>query len=334
MKSRFHFAYFAVLFALIFSTSAIAQTNPDRWNTDGNLGDTTKFLGTTDSEPVLFRTDNEERMRITANGRVGINVKKPQARLDVKGDVQFRNNVLLPGLPLALSTDQILFIDSTGQVRKGDPAGLSGMMYADKGCPAGTIAAPTWANGPNKIYSACPQVNVGIGTNAPDHKLDVRGYGYFSGGIKLGLPYTTSNQAYIEGYAILESQRPWINFVAKTNASGQENSVFVVTKEGNLFCTAARVRVKEDIPIPDFVFQADYNLRPLSEVKRFVQENQHLPEIPSECEIREEGLSLEEMQLKLLQKVEELTLYVIQLEETNTAQQEQIDALVKATKND
>lgn len=65
----------------------------------------------------------------------------------------------------------------------------------------------------------------------------------------------------------------------------------------------------------DFVFDKDYNLRPLSEVKRFIQSNRHLPEIPTAKEMLEDGVSLDKLVIQLLQKVEELTLYTIQLEE-------------------
>lgn len=61
----------------------------------------------------------------------------------------------------------------------------------------------------------------------------------------------------------------------------------------------------------DFVFNRDYNLKPLSELESFVKENRHLPDIPSEKQMQENGLNLNEMQIKLLQKIEELTLYVI-----------------------
>ena len=62
----------------------------------------------------------------------------------------------------------------------------------------------------------------------------------------------------------------------------------------------------------DFVFDADYKLLSLSEVERFINQNNHLPEIPSAKEVEENGVSLGEMQAKLLQKIEELTLYAIE----------------------
>lgn len=65
----------------------------------------------------------------------------------------------------------------------------------------------------------------------------------------------------------------------------------------------------------DFVFADDYQLRPLSEVKAFIAENKHLPEIQSAQEMQENGVSVSELQTQLLQKIEELTLYILQQEE-------------------
>ena len=75
----------------------------------------------------------------------------------------------------------------------------------------------------------------------------------------------------------------------------------------------------------DFVFKKDYKLLPLKEVEKFIDENGHLPEIPSEQEVKENGLRLAEMDAKLLMKIEELTLYVIELEK-------KIEALEKKSK--
>nr|MBI1231855.1 hypothetical protein [Cytophagales bacterium] len=62
---------------------------------------------------------------------------------------------------------------------------------------------------------------------------------------------------------------------------------------------------------PDFVFRPDYDLMPLNEVENFIQENGHLPNIPREAEVMEKGVNLGEINAKLLEKVEELTLYLI-----------------------
>jgi hypothetical protein len=68
------------------------------------------------------------------------------------------------------------------------------------------------------------------------------------------------------------------------------------------------------IEVPDYVFEEDYDLPSLSSVESYVKENKHLPEIPSAREIAEQGLNLGEMNLRLLKKIEELTLHMIEME--------------------
>ena len=72
------------------------------------------------------------------------------------------------------------------------------------------------------------------------------------------------------------------------------------------------VRVDVDVPGPDYVFENDYNLLPLSELEAYIKGNKHLPEVPSAKEMEANGINLKEMNLLLLKKVEELTLHVIQ----------------------
>ena len=64
---------------------------------------------------------------------------------------------------------------------------------------------------------------------------------------------------------------------------------------------------------PDYVFASDYNLRSLNEVETYIEQNNHLPDVPSQKEVSEKGISLGNMDAKLLQKIEELTLYMIEM---------------------
>lgn len=82
---------------------------------------------------------------------------------------------------------------------------------------------------------------------------------------------------------------------------------------GGILCE--RLKVISDVPNSDYVFEIGYHLRPLSEVKKYVIENKHLPEIPSAQEFKENGYNVGEMDDLLLRKIEELTLYIIQLQE-------------------
>lgn len=75
---------------------------------------------------------------------------------------------------------------------------------------------------------------------------------------------------------------------------------------------AEEVKV-EIINGPDYVFEPDYELRTLQETKEYVSENKHLPEIPSAKEMEANGIDLGDMNMRLLKKIEELTLYQIEL---------------------
>ena len=85
---------------------------------------------------------------------------------------------------------------------------------------------------------------------------------------------------------------------------------------------------------PDYVFESNYELRTLEETEIYIKENCHLPEIPSAFEMEESGINLKDMNLKLLKKVEELTLYMIEmnkeikdLKEDNQALKSEVSAL-------
>lgn len=79
----------------------------------------------------------------------------------------------------------------------------------------------------------------------------------------------------------------------------------------------------------DYVFEPDYQLRALSEVEQFIKTNKHLPEIPSKKEVEENGHKLGEMDVLLLKKVEELTLYIIEQEKKAKEQDAKIKELEK-----
>lgn len=97
---------------------------------------------------------------------------------------------------------------------------------------------------------------------------------------------------------------------------------------GNLI--AEKIKVKLVPNWPDFVFQENYPLRTLEETEAFIKTYQHLPEIPSAAEIKDNGQDVGEMNAKLLQKVEEMTLYLIDLQKQVKAQQEEIKQLKRS----
>jgi hypothetical protein len=97
-----------------------------------------------------------------------------------------------------------------------------------------------------------------------------------------------------------------------------------------------RIKVKTYASWPDFVFHPGYQLPSLQELENYIANNKHLPGIPTEEEVKKEGIDLGEMNKQLLQKVEELTLYMIQQQKINEQQSkriEQLEQIVNSKKN-
>lgn len=78
---------------------------------------------------------------------------------------------------------------------------------------------------------------------------------------------------------------------------------------------------------PDWVFEPDYDLMPLDELEAYITENKHLPRVPPAVEMETEGINMTQLQLRLLEKVEELTLYTIEQQKTIDELQGQLAAL-------
>jgi hypothetical protein len=79
--------------------------------------------------------------------------------------------------------------------------------------------------------------------------------------------------------------------------------------------------------VPDYVFEPEYSLMSLDELRAFIAEEKHLPNVPSEEEIHAGGLNMTDFQMKLLEKTEELTLYTLAQDEQITSQQQEIESL-------
>ncbi|MBI9037240.1 MAG: hypothetical protein JEY97_03835 [Bacteroidales bacterium] len=168
--------------------------------------------------------------------------------------------------------------------------------------------------------------NLAIGRHAGFNTL---GSGNIFVGHEAGLYEEGSNKLYISNsstdtpliYGDFSSNILSINgdvAIGTTFASGYKLSV-----DGKIICEELRVDMQEDWP--DYVFKKDYKLMPLDEVEEFINENGHLPNIPSASEMSNSGLEIGETQRLLMEKIEELTLYIIE-------QQKLIDQLIEKTK--
>ena len=91
---------------------------------------------------------------------------------------------------------------------------------------------------------------------------------------------------------------------------------------------ATEVKVQTNV-WADYVFKPNYNLMPLQEVEQYIKINKHLPEIQSQADVIKNGLNMGEMQNKMMQKIEELTLYMIEQQKTINQQSAKIEELEK-----
>jgi hypothetical protein len=104
---------------------------------------------------------------------------------------------------------------------------------------------------------------------------------------------------------------------------GTSNPTQKLQVKGTVYSTEVKVDLAAGKG-PDYVFEPTYDLKPLAEIETYIKENKHLPEVPSAKEMEANGVQLGEMNMLLLKKVEELTLYVIELKKENDKQNELI----------
>lgn len=147
--------------------------------------------------------------------------------------------------------------------------------------------------------------------------------------------YVTSNSP---NYFLMKDLRTNKNHIRIATSHTSDSSIFLQENGGNVLvgtgnnltnctsCVGYKLFVKDGIKTEkvkvefanvngwaDYVFEKDYKLMPLKDMKNFITENRHLPEVPTAKEVVENGLELKEFSALLLKKVEELTLHIIQL---------------------
>jgi len=162
-----------------------------------------------------------------------------------------------------------------------------------------------WASEPLETYTG-----VGIGNNIKN----------YNGSQSFTLINPSTGGSYVR---LLDNK---MNFNLVSN-SGNKQEVVTIIGNGNVGIGVSNPLNKLDVNglihakevkvdlqnWPDYVFKKEYGLMPLTEVEKFIKENGHLSNIPSASEVEKNGVKLGEMNAKFLEKIEELTLYVIQL---------------------
>lgn len=294
---------------------------------------------------------------VPASGSVGIGTDSPDPayQLTVNGNAKMLNTlgidgdmiiegqsilntvVRMPGLAAyagEINDFQILVTDPYGNVTKitrGDLVnGISSLPEGIDGCTPEATESPQWYNAPYKLFTVCPDIKVGIGTINPDFLLHVKGKAYAMQ-MKIGNKDAIS-EALISGFSVSGSQD--LIELGTMLGGGAEEVRFKITNDGTVYAREIRIRLTTDFP--DYVFEDEYKLMSLNDLAEFVKENKHLPNIPSAKDVEDDGLDLANMQVRMVEKIEELTLYSIQLNEENQRLENELISLqkeVEAIKN-
>ena len=194
-----------------------------------------------------------------------------------------------------------------------------------------------WSQSGDNIYFN--NGNVGIGTTSPEKALHIHGTASSpnpelivessSGGAYGGLRLQRNGVSNPATFITNGAQNSWINVNGGNVGIGTTNPTHKLSVTG----TIRSYEVIVNTGWSDFVFEPDYNLLTLSEIELFIKENGHLPNIPSAEEVETNGVSIGNISSKLLQKIEELTLYTIDQEKEIETQKEQINNLQQENEN-
>ncbi|MCV9387447.1 hypothetical protein [Reichenbachiella ulvae] len=229
-----------------------------------------------------------EVMTLQSNGKVGIGQTTPSTRLEVSGS------------------------ETTNRISQ------SGGTYTE-------LAQRAWSGSAGILFSAYASngyVQGGLATTGnTKYKFNAQSFGASHHGAKMIYTDHSSIRFFISPVSTgADSNVEWGPAVMTLKRGGRvgigtTNPDELLTVNGTIH--SSEVRVDLDVPAPDYVFSPDYQLNTLEETAAYIEENHHLPEIPSAAEMEANGVELGEMNMLLLKKIEELTLHMIELKKEN-----------------
>lgn len=303
------------------ASEKIYLTEPaeSNWTQTGNANTnpSTNFIGTTDNNDFLLKTNSLERFRIKANG-----------------------NLKIPSLASNTVMYSTVFADSLGN------------LMVSK---FNTACFPSWYGdfSRNTLTADCPNVNikVGIGTRYPIFDFEVYRESSLNAEIRMkcqtevaknveiwtinaqgSFAFATDPNGKAHIYRNISTPTSIITFDNMGRVGiGLEppnNGTYKLYVEGGI--AAREVKVTTQIPFPDYVFSKDYKLMSLYELEQFIKANNRLPEMPSAKEVeKNNGFEVGKMQINLLKKIEEQALYIIDLQKQIDEMKEQFEQLEK-----
>lgn len=324
-----------ILFAALCVACTLLQ-GQSYWSLSGNSASSSNFIGTTNSQALTFKTNNETRMTLSPSyAFLGIGTSTPNCNLHI--------HTMHPGKPCI--TEIQLTNHNTGSLsNNGFRIRQQNKTVYISQLEKANMFFQNNGNG----FVIDTNGYVGFNTNYPKQKIHVvdhnilitrtsaRSDGITNGAIMFGDEATNScrHGAWGIEYVDSENEGYGLNFFkpytsCNTNPGnyrlfladngnvgiGTRTPLAKLTVDGNICAKEVRVSLSGSPCWPDYVFAQDYDLMKISDLKQYIQTNSHLPGIPSATDVEENGVELGATTELLLQKIEEMTLYIIQLEE-------------------
>lgn len=289
----------------------------------------------------LTSSSQAQNNRLESTGNVGIGTTAPVVKLSIYGPSDDS-----AAISLQSGTNSRFYIQQGGSILKigGITPGI-GVINVTNTARVGIGTSNPRAlvdigqvstNTTTAVLARLPEGNdIGAGTylgvqtyttnvvNGPSVALEHKFYGalnsainFYRGGSTLGgfITFSTSDG----------TEKMRIDANGNVGIGTANTSIYKLAVNGTI--GAKRVKVEQET-WADFVFEPEYKLPSLGEVEEYIKVNKHLPDVPSAKEVEKEGLDVGETDKRLLQKIEELTLYLIDQQKQLKAQQEQINIL-------
>ena len=295
--------------------------------------------GNTKGGFITFNTnDNTEKMRILANGNVGIGTTTPTEKLDVVGSIRS-----------TINSDEGGYIALSNPSKTGTNDAAIWRIFNMSGGYGNSLQFWGYSNtvnlGPKLTIK--DNGNVGIGTSDPDlanHIIGKSGFPATSGTSQVGilrLQGSESNGVLDfsvnagSGATLQVTNR--INLAANysliLNPNGGNVGIGTTTPTEKLSVNGnikAKKLIVTQTGWADYVFDKNYTLMPVDSLSTYINTHKHLPEMPTTKDVQDNGVDVGNNQTLLLKKIEELTLYIIEQHKQLAQQNERIQKLEKS----